>query len=157
MSGIIGQPGSKSGILGRQGALGYEELNTTIIDFGNGSYGSGGFSGKVRSNEYVTRIGNIVHIGLRVTLTHSGNTNGTTIIIRALPYPPASNSNMHGVIALMSATGSASTISGGDTSILRASTNPATDAWPVSSLAKPSGTSGTSTWQVSFTYTTDQY
>jgi len=155
MSGIIGGAGSKSGVIGYT-EIDYEELDSTILDFGNGSYGSGGFSGKARSNEFVTKIGNIVHVGLRVTLTHSGNTNGTTIIARNLPFLPEPNSNMHGMIALMSATGSASTASGGDTSIMRFGTNPATDAWPINTVAKPTGTSGTSTWQLAFTYTTSE-
>ena len=157
MSGLVGKPGSKSGILGNSGAIGYEQLTTTIIDFGNGSYGSGGFSGKTRSNEFVTRIGQTVHNGLRVTLTHSGNTNGTSMIIRTLPYLPAPNSSIHGTAGLVSATGSGSAVSGADIGVIRASTNPATDSWPVSTMVKPSGTSGTTTWTISFTYTTNQY
>lgn len=130
----------------------YEELTSTTIDFGNASYGSGGFSAKSKAYQHVTKIGNIVHVALRVTLTHYGYTNGSQILMRVLPYTPVTNASIHGVAALVSATGSGSAVAGYSSGVIYGSSDPSSDAWPITAWVKPSGTSGTSTWQISFTY-----
>ena len=95
MSGVISQLGANSGVIGSAGTIGYEQLFSTILDFGNGSNGTGAFS-ESRSEEYVIRVGNFVQVSLKVVLTHTASTNGSTLIIRQLPFTPRANSQIWG-------------------------------------------------------------
>ncbi len=131
----------------------YEELTSTILDFGNASNGTNGLTNEVRAYEHVTKIGNLVTISLRVTLTHQpnpGGTNGTRMYIRALPYTPVANSGVNGWCRLISGTG-AGTANISEGAIYGAD-NPATDSWPIRSIVTPAGTSGTTTWVLFFQY-----
>ena len=154
MSGVISQLGANSGVIGSAGTIGYEQLFSTILDFGNGSNGTGAFS-ESRSEEYVIRVGNFVQVSLKVVLTHTASTNGSTLIIRQLPFTPRANSQIWGSINRLTTTGGTGTnYSHGR---FWASGNPATDAWPINSDVGPSGTSGTSTWKLGFSYFTSGY
>ena len=154
MSGILSKPGSKSGLIGGAGAIGYEELFTTILDFGNSSNGTGGF-GESRSDQYVIRIGNFVQVSLKATLTHTGTTNGSTLIIRQLPFTPRANTQIWGSINRLSYTGGTGT--NYTNGRFWAAGDPSTDAWPINSDVGPTGQSGTSTWKIGFSYFTSGF
>ena len=81
MSGIIGDSGSRSGIVGQ-----------TELSYETGTWGAtySGYSGDNNiSNETYTRIGNIVYIFLRCA--GDGTSDGSQFVVQGLPFVPSAN------------------------------------------------------------------
>jgi len=90
---------------------------------------------------------------MRVTLTHHNpKTNGTTILIRTLPWTPVTNAGIHGYIRMISgANGGGAAVTASD---IYGSDNPASDPWPVQTYVTPNTASGSTTWVMFFQYIT---
>ena len=94
MSGIIGDSGSRSGIVG-QTELSYEtgtwtpNLTASTVSW---SYSS--------QNGYYTRIGNICYFTFWFDATYSSGTTSNTVSIQTLPFTAASGTNQFGMVSI---------------------------------------------------------
>ena len=135
------------------------EYGTWAPGLGNGSYGSGGISVGAQTNTYYTKIGNVVYCTARFAANHNSSTNGTTLLMRYLPFTPQEGSAGHGVICYKGGTGAAgkganSPYPNTDTAPIALSGTPHTDPWQFNQPLTATGTSGVTNWGLGFTYFT---
>ena len=134
------------------------EYGTWGPGLGNGSYGSGGLS-VTATTAYYTKIGNVVYLTARFGAVHNSNTNGTTVLMRYLPFTPGQNYEGHGVFRYHGGTGasgksSTSNYPDAPNCPLSLSGTPHSDPWQFQQSLTATGTSGTTTWSMGLTYFT---
>tara|TARA_B100000131_G_scaffold300449_1_gene321793 strand:+ start:360 stop:806 length:447 start_codon:yes stop_codon:yes gene_type:complete len=83
MSGIVGKPGSKSGILGDNGGIGYEEGTFTFSL--KGTSGSAGSWAQSSQTGYYRKIGSTVYFDCVCYLTNTGSYSGYAVV-EGLPF-----------------------------------------------------------------------
>jgi len=148
---------SGSGITNEQ--LSDYEYGTWTLGLGNGTYGAGGLSLQSMPDSYYTKIGNVIYLTDRFGATHNNLTGGQTMLHRYLPFLPGTTAAGHGTITYHGGTQTAGGgFNGGLTgggSPLSLSATPQSDSWQFTSQATAQGTSGTTQWQMGFTYYSD--
>ena len=120
MSGIVGNPGSKSGLVGQSGSIGYEEGTWTPVLGVN----SGGFSASQTPYGSYTKIGDRVIAEFYVSVSVSSTSGSITrLVMSSLPFTPKSQTTPDDVFGGYLTRSNHNTA---ETVILFAGTNPAT-------------------------------
>lgn len=119
--------------------------------FGNDTFGNGGMSTTSVAYAKYIKIGKLVHVTFEATFTHTGNTNGTGLLITGLPFSPETATFIggSGTIFHVQSTGAAA-LNGLNTHGI-ASWWISDGPWTIIAAA-PSGTSGTTTVRGFATY-----